>query len=302
MPVRVALHPRHGRNRLYVVTGSDCSILVKQDNLRSLQSRECLAYHLLGETAFTQPPIFSVPELHLTAFRLDADCVTLEDLARTNLRLTLRLLEELAVHALALYDLEPVPALPPHRTMIDYPLPWLDQVQDTSASFRSLLIEAQKRDLLKRCVYEGPSQLHFSHGDLKLDNILLSEGRPRLIDFECCCTAPLGYDTAGLVGLMLIATMREHFARESDETASDFRPAFAHAASVLRAFDAFVSARKWEPPADPDQDRMLARFLIERALSEAMHRAVFTSSDGIYLDLAVAVLNHGLRNLCRAVA
>ena len=175
MPVRVALHPRHGRNRLYVVTGSDCSILVKQDNLRSLQSRECLAYHLLGETAFTQPPIFSVPELHLTAFRLDADCVTLEDLARTNLRLTLRLLEELAVHALALYDLEPVPALPPHRTMIDYPLPWLDQVQDTSASFRSLLIEAQKRDLLKRCVYEGPSQLHFSHGDLKLDNILLTD-------------------------------------------------------------------------------------------------------------------------------
>jgi hypothetical protein len=291
---RIELHPQSGRNTLYLLHGNDGrSWLAKIDGGQG-ESLECLAHLALGATAFAKSPILVVAPARLCLFEFEHDAQTLEGVARSDLHQALEMILDLGTRALPMMRTPAPSQLLPRRALIDFPIPHAHQVLDASRGFLEVVRAAQDANLLSRIRFNSNSQMYFSHGDIKLDNILCSFAGPLLIDFDACCLAPAGADTAAFVGCMLVATIRAR------QTIADFRPALLHAAILLSRLRADLIAHDNPSIADADFDMMLAVYLIERALSEAHGRHTASPTDLLLIELARAIVEHGLLGLIRA--
>ncbi len=301
---RLSLHPQNGRNRLYVAELLEGGrVLAKRGNPGAPRCGECFAYAALGDSAFTLKPVALLPELRLCLLPYHDGADTLEHVALKDLATCLGHISKLAIEALALQDIVPPDGFAPPSGLIEMPRPRPDQLDDVSDAFRELLREAAAAGLLEGCTLPSGLRTVLAHGDIKLDNVLIVDASPVLIDFESVCRAPLGFDSAGFVALSLIAVIRvRRSADELEREKSDFRAAFRNALPILTALRAFAGAREWRAPDDREFSSMVAWHLLHRALSEAMHRRRATEGERLCLGLARAILANGLETMIHASA
>jgi hypothetical protein len=298
---QLEVHPLSGRNRLCIARAMDGSqFFVKQSNLAG---HVHLAAGKIGTNDFSVAPLAVSSSGRTAVYRYFPDAANLEEVAARDLDSTLRALLELGFRSMHFYSLEPSADLPGAASLVDYPFPTPAQVLDCSGGFRQILIEAQGRGLLERAAPAETPSLRLSHGDLKLDNILLLGARPALIDFELCCLAPVGSDTAGYVALMFVAGMRAGmFGLEGAAMASRLATPVRMAEGLWRGLKAYADLHSIDAPSPAEFDRMIARHLIERALTEAAPRRQMIDSDRLLLDLADLFLVRGLQGLSDALS
>ncbi len=301
-PIRIGRHPQSGRNKLYVLRApAGRAFLAKIDALYSETSMECAAHLAIGVQDFVAAPLLVLARAHLCTFELAPDAYDLEVSARADFLSTLEHLLSVGAKSLALMHVAVPTVAPRYQSLIDFPLPKTSQIVDASEGFRQTLRDAQQMNLLERARPQADYPTCFSHGDIKLSNIVEDRGRPMLIDFEACCESSVGADAAGFVGLMFVACIRarsSHLA--ANQALADFRISLHYALELLDSYHAYLDRTGLVAPPDDEFDRMVARYLIERALSESFFRIRQTQSEQLMLEIASSILSHGLRAMGRA--
>lgn len=278
-------------------------MLAKRTSPGSGICKECFAYAALGGRDFVLAPVALLPALHLCLLPYDPGAETLEHLAVRDLFACLDHITDLAIAALDLQDVELPGDLRGPPGLIDLPRPRPDQLEDVSDAFLELLADARAAGLTEECTLPESLRPVLSHGDIKLDNVLVSGDRPVLIDFESLCKAPVGFDAAGFVAMLLIAVIRvRRSPDELERDKADFRSAFRRALPITAALSSYAAGRGWRPPGDEEFSRMVAWHLLHRALSEAMHRRRATDGGKLSLRLARAILSNGLETMAHASA
>lgn len=202
-PWHVREHPRSGRNRIYRLEDAEGrNWLAKQ----SLTFADVESRFYAGPAAgldFVLTPRLADPASGLIVIPELRDVRPADDPARDAAAVA----EALArLHGIA-GDTRESWSAPAKK-----PFPDMDPVdvllwEDSSPAARALINRVQASEVLSqalRALREPGGTLALIHGDLKVDNVLLSDGDLWIVDWECAGMGPAEWDVAGVAASWLI--------------------------------------------------------------------------------------------------
>lgn len=285
----VETHPQSGRNRLYLakISGRDFAY-IKQPNFAPGFVGECAAYRLLDKLDFVIRPLLNLDKLEILILPAIEGSRDLDHISRTDSLAAISALSLMGQHLNKLSELEYSQYYPERRQFISLPIPLIQQVSSTNFAIQSIVRHIQSENLITeeevdliRCM---PTTL--SHGDLKLDNILLSGKNIFLIDWELIGRAPIGWDSISCLGAMLVAWTRDARGRNAgglgaaklEDVIVAARPFYQ---SVLR----YCASTTHFSLTDAHASAMLRLYLLERLCSEMAAKTVPSKVDKVMLKL-----------------
>ena len=274
-------HPRSGRNRIYTVVGVGRGGSIAKQGL-VVPGRE------VWSIARSWPTSKEAPTCLFSDLR--TSLVVLEEVraARTLLREAMvkpesvfkaaeRLVDILArIHSLDLPGAPPAAPAIPQLDPIDIHL-WTQ----CGMAAREVVRYVQHSDILceaMRTVVDDVAGHVFIHGDIKLDNLLLSGHRSTIIDWELCGRGPAGRDLGGLIGsavtIWVDRIALDHLGDAHAILGRSRRYPIRAAADLFARYTKWISTRsKWESGSDlPSKDKVVAHiasWLVARTLADA---------------------------------
>lgn len=281
-------HPQFGRNAIYLaLVNHEVRWFIKAQAPSACG--EAAIAQAVAPLDLNQPPVLLLPAEGLAVYPYIDPLATLEDMARAEPKSALVALVMLARKCVQLETISPPAGLPIRRSLISFPLPALEQVLDISPATQVLIQRIQASGLAPRLdTAPGPEPV-FSHGDIKLDNIIMVGGQPRLIDWEAACWSAPGSDCAALAAIALQAVIRADPSRP--ETAVPFEPGFAAAALIARTY---LDRQSRSGVSSQRFAQLVATQLIHRAVNEAMHKRELSERDQLLIDLAADITANGI--------
>lgn len=277
----VALHPRSGRNRLTVLTMSDGGKLIVKEGHTPAEAR-------IFETtpAAARPPLAVDGENRRLLFDLAADSRTLEEVTFSS-ETWAKLLHPLAMllaetHAQHSDDLPPLQ----HPWPMFQPISWQD-FQTLTPAARQLVRQIQQRPLLANAAdtLRGLSGNNLVHGDIKADNIVVSEGKAQLIDWELSGSGHPLVDVGALIGMVLSKWAENVTLGNEPEVGLTAKQLVALLSPILSGY-----AEKGENLTLQDAALAGAGWLVSRAWTGAMHERYLTPVRSIELVLAHRII------------
>ncbi|MDO9053087.1 MAG: aminoglycoside phosphotransferase family protein [Gallionella sp.] len=282
-------HPQSGRNRIYIVHATGGRRLFVKIHPAG-EGNEATVNDAIAPLELGIPPLLTLPDFGLTVFEYIDPLPTLEDVARERPKAALVALSMLGERVACIEDIAVPPSVRRTQPLFDFPFPHVNQVIDISTAAQQFLTEIQEIGLAAMLDTMPSKRLVLGHGDIKLDNLVLSEGQPFLIDWEAATLVPPGTDCAALAGLALTVIARSDPSLPEIESAN-FDSGFAAARLLAeiyfrrRSSDA-VTARRFE--------QLVASFLIQRVLSECMYKQRPGRVDRLMVKIAQQILSQGL--------
>ena len=286
---RLRQHPRTGRNTIFsCAISADEELIAKIDGLDQRRSGEIYAYRKLAGSALILPPVYVNDAAHLCVFKGRSGDQAAEILARENPADCLIAIMALALKTLSLGatrcdELDIVTDY-----LVDWPYPKLSQIIDCGPGFASALKMIQDMGLHHAVPCQGIYPAVFSHGDVKLNNILVRDGTAHLIDFELCCRSYPMRDIGALAGCILQIPI-EHRRALADGSVSGlaFTDALACVDALMRLAVAHCDTHF--PDCALGERHFygsIVHFLLIRTLSEILQRGEMVDADRLTIDLA----------------
>lgn len=281
-------HPQFGRNAIYLgQVDQEIRWFIKAQAPSSCG--EAAIAQSVDHLGLNLAPLLLLPYEGLALYPYIEPHATLEDMARDEPESALLALVMLARKCTDLEAVSPPPGLPVRRSLISFPVPGLEQVLDISPATQRLIRKIQASGLAPRLDTDPGPEPVFSHGDIKLDNIIMVDGLPRLIDWESACWSAPGSDCAALAAIALQVVIRADPSRP--KTALPFEPGFAAAALIARTY---LDRQCRSPVSGQRFAQLVATQLIHRAINEAMHKRELTERDHLLVDLAIDISANGI--------
>lgn len=277
----VAIHPRSGRNRLSVLTLVDGGKLLVKEGQTATEIRvlEC------APAAACRPIAFDVKTRRIL-FVLSSDTQTLDEVSFTS-QSWARLLHPLArrlaeTHRQHGKDLPSVQ----HPWPRFAPVSWHD-FQTLTPAARQLVRLVQQRPLLADAAnaLKDLSGTSLIHGDIKPDNIVVTEDHAQLIDWELSGSGHPLVDVGALIGMVLsrwaenVILGSEPASRLTGRQLADLLApilsGYAEGAKNLTLRDAALAGAGW---------------LVSRAWTGSMHERSLAPQRSIELVLAHRII------------
>lgn len=284
--IAVERHPQFGRNRLFVAKAAGRRILVKQFRERDAFLSEVAALSSLSGHLSLPAVVSTWPDIACVAYGYEHPDTTLERACASDVAGVLRSLSILGASLVAASGR----VAPPERRL---PLLVREIIRRGPASRTlsapaHLLFSQLPASVLAALDELDPESgpLEWAHGDLKLDNVLQTQDGPVPIDWEFFCAAPRGWNVASACGAMFIACTRATSGPMFDE---------AHRRATALMYGA---ARAYGVPAGTEMRgfverlmRMAGVYVVDRVVSEAMHRSLPHPMDAVLSGVAAYLVD-----------
>lgn len=290
----IYIHNQSGRNTLYTIGNDEISqLFVKQGPPSRGISKECLFYENVEDHELLIKPILNIPEINLCVFRYINSLETYESISVFDYEQAVSDILSISIKSLNFLKMQPFEHI--GEQQIPFTLNRKDErfLFDVSMGFVDLIRFAEKYNLIERSDFDHKINLCFSHGDIKLDNMARINGVPILFDFENCCMAPYGFDAAGYVSSMCMATIRAAAASPDGKLVS-FRNAIAAGQKTFEALNEYRCKGVRTKVDEELFSKMIARQLLYRAGSEAMHKNSVSDLDFVAIEVAKSILDRGI--------
>lgn len=282
------LHPQSGRNRLLLATSqtNGSQYFVKLQPFG--QATEAEAISAVSGSPIVLRPLVACAAKGITVYPYLPQARDLNEVVKSEPRAVLAALALLARDLPLLERVEPPASLKERRLQFDLPYPQLGQILDCSQACLAVVEQVQNGQLRHAFDMPETSSPVFSHGDIKLDNVLLEDDRIWLIDWEAAALAPAGTDSATLAATAIIAIVRS-----AGSSASEDRPSLAQGIAAAQFIKACYG-RVGSPEGLSRFDSLLVRGIVQRVLGECSYKSAPHASDWLLLEIAEDISRHGL--------
>jgi hypothetical protein len=171
---------------------------------------------------------------------------------------------------------------PARSAPFSFPEPECRQVLDCNPALEELFRIVQDGNVVSREAVEAVDDLPLAptHGDVKLDNVLLHGTHVVLIDWELFSRAPAGWSIASCVGMLFFAA-----AITPNDKTPPLRDVFEAAHDVYRCYASMLDREGLPAPAVESFSTMVQVYMLEQIASGAMFKAQLDALDLALLEI-----------------
>lgn len=183
-------------------------------------------------------------------------------------------------------------ALDVHRVLVDrvpkravpfcFPEPDCSQVLDCNAPLEELFRTIQEGGIVSQEAVDLVDDLPLAptHGDTKLDNVLLQGSDVFIIDWELLSSAPAGWSIASCVGMVFFAATIA-----SKEETPSFSQMFEAAQKIFREYSELLDRHGLSSPSIPSFATMVQLYMLEQVASGLMFKRQLDPLDRAVIEI-----------------
>lgn len=263
-------------------TADGRSYLVKQSNGKS-NGGEAFAYEAIAGMPGLIEGVRSIAAHDISVVPFLPDAATLRDAVLNGLQDFFAPIHSMAA-SLGVLDVrrELVDRVPRRAVPFCFPVPECSQVLDCNVPLEELFRTIQEGGIVSQEAVDLVDDLPLAptHGDIKLDNVLLQGGDVFLIDWELFSSGPAGWSIASCVGMVFFAATIA-----SKEETPSFSQMFAAAQKIFREYAELLDRHGLSSPSIPSFATMVQLYMLEQVASGLMFKRQLDPLDRAVIEV-----------------